>query len=302
MRLVHVNWPREGGDSAVDNPLWDTHAGNADRLQDCLCPQFDVTFTALIDDLEQRGLLEETLVVAIGEFGRTPRINAVGGRDHWGRVFSLALAGAGIAGGQVLGASDKTGAFPTQDPIRPHDLTATIFHLLGVDPHGMFPDKTNRPHPITKGEPLLRVLGNRPAPLPCKAEGDPAFVPPYDDRKLLDTDFRSTKLLPCSPPSREKGWRRPRSLKPLAASHSAQRPSTESRLTSRSGSGTRMARRSPRSRRAGACFWLRGCAAGAAASIRSRCVLPAAGRRPNTSTQCLPSTSVVGSCCSGSRT
>ncbi len=206
VRLVHVNWPREGGDSAVDNPLWDTHAGNADRLQDCLCPQFDVTFTALIDDLEQRGLLQETLVVAVGEFGRTPRINAQGGRDHWGRVFSLALAGAGIAGGQVLGASDKTGAFPTQDPIRPHDLTATIFHLLGVDPHGMFPDKTNRPHAITKGEPLFRVLGNRPAPL-CEPGGDPAFVPPYDDRKLLDTDFRSGKLLPCSPPSREKGWR-----------------------------------------------------------------------------------------------
>jgi hypothetical protein len=207
VRLVHVNWPREGGDSAVDNPMWDTHAGNADRLQDCLCPQFDITFTALLEDLEQRGLLQETLVVAIGEFGRTPRINAIGGRDHWGRVFSLALAGAGIAGGQVLGASDKTGAFPTQDPLRPHDLTATIFHLLGVDPHGMFPDKTNRPHPITKGEPLLRVLGNRPAPPLCEPTGDPDFVPPYDDRKLLDADFSLGKLLPCSPPSREKGWR-----------------------------------------------------------------------------------------------
>lgn len=206
VRLVHVNWPREGGDSAVDNPMWDTHAGNADRLQDCLCPQFDITFTALIEDLEQRGLLQETLVVVIGEFGRTPRINAQGGRDHWGRVFSAALAGAGIAGGQVLGASDKTGAFPTLDPLRPHDLTATIFHLLGVDPHGMFPDKTNRPHAITKGEVLLRVLGNRPH-TPCKAEGDANFVPPYDDRKLLDTDFASSKLLPCSPPSRDKGWR-----------------------------------------------------------------------------------------------
>ena len=207
VRLVHVNWPREGGDSAVDNPMWDTHAGNADRLQDCLCPQFDLTFTALMDDLAQRGLLDATLVVVIGEFGRTPRINAIGGRDHWGRVFSLALAGAGIAGGQVLGASDKTGAFPTQDPLRPHDLTATIFHLLGVDPHGMFPDKTNRPHPITKGEPLLRVLGHRPKPALCESSGDPDFVPPYDDSKLLDTDFSSGKLLPCAPPSREKGWR-----------------------------------------------------------------------------------------------
>jgi hypothetical protein len=207
VRLVHVNWPREGGDSAVDNPMWDTHAGNADRLQDCLCPQFDFTFPALIDDLGQRGLLEETLVVAIGEFGRTPRINSQGGRDHWGRVFSLALAGAGIAGGAVLGASDKTGAFPVADPIRPHDLTATIFHLLGVDPGGTFPDKSNRPHHITKGEPLLRVLGSRPVPTLVQPGGDVAFVQPYDESKLLDLDFRSGKLLPCSPPTREKGWR-----------------------------------------------------------------------------------------------
>jgi hypothetical protein len=75
VRLVHVNWPREPGDSAVDNPMWDTHAQNADRLQDFLCPLFDVTFAALLDDLEPRGLLAETLVVAIGEFGRTPKIN-----------------------------------------------------------------------------------------------------------------------------------------------------------------------------------------------------------------------------------
>jgi hypothetical protein len=207
VRLVHVNWPREGGDSAVDNPMWDTHAGNADRLQDCLCPQFDVTFPALIDDLDQRGLLQETLVVAVGEFGRTPKINAVGGRDHWGRVFSVALAGAGIAGGAVLGASDKTGAVPVADPIRPHDLTATIFHLLGVDHNAVFHDKTDRPSPITKGEPLYRLLGSRPIPPLVQPGGDIAFVPPFDERKLLDTDFKWAKLAPCSPPSRDKGWR-----------------------------------------------------------------------------------------------
>ena len=207
VRLVHVNWPRESGDSAVDNPMWDTHAGNADRCQDCLCPQFDVTFPALIEDLSQRGLLDETLVVAVGEFGRTPKINAVGGRDHWGRVFSLAMAGAGIAGGTVLGSSDKTGAMPANDPIRPHDLTATIFHLLGVDHHSMFKDKTNRPVHITKGEPLYRVLGSRPPVKLQPAGGDLGFVPPYDDRKLLDLDFAWKKLTPCSPPSRDKGWR-----------------------------------------------------------------------------------------------
>ncbi len=209
VRLVHVNWVREPGDSAVDNPMWDTHAQNADRLQDVLCPQFDVTFTALLDDLDQRGLLDETLVVAIGEFGRTPRINALGGRDHWGHVFSFAMAGAGIAGGQVLGASDRYGAHPATEPLRPHDLTATIFHLLGIDPQGVFYDKSNQPHFLTRGQPLHRLLGTEPATLErCQAGGDPAFVPPYHTRLLLDTDFQSGRpLLPTTPPTRLRGWR-----------------------------------------------------------------------------------------------
>jgi hypothetical protein len=209
VRLVHVNWSRDPGDAAVDNPLWDTHAQNADRLQDCLCPQFDVAFAALMDDLSDRGLLDETLVVVIGEFGRTPRINKQGGRDHWGNVFSCALAGAGIRGGQVIGASDKNGAFPATDPIRGGDLTATIFHLLGIDPNGMFRDKANRPHPITKGDPIAPLLGNAPATAERrKPEGDPAFVPPYDAALLVDTDFRSgLPLVPPAPASRDKGWR-----------------------------------------------------------------------------------------------
>ena len=209
VRLVHVNWMREPGDSAVDNPLWDTHAQNADRLQDVLCPQFDVTFAALLDDLEQRGLLDETLVVVIGEFGRTPRINRLGGRDHWGRVFSFAMAGAGIAGGQVLGASDKNGAFPATEPIRPHDLTATIFHLLGIDPQGVFYDKANRPHLLTLGEPLYRLLGTEPATRErCQPGGDPAFVLPYDNSLLMDTDFQSGRaLLAPAPLTRARGWR-----------------------------------------------------------------------------------------------
>ncbi len=209
VRLVHVNWLREPGDSAVDNPLWDTHAQNADRLQDVLCPQFDVTFVALLEDLEQRGLLDETLVIAIGEFGRTPRINVQGGRDHWGHVFSFVMAGAGIAGGQVLGASDRHGAHPATDPLRPHDLTATIFHLLGIDPQGVFYDRNNRPHFLTRGEPWYRLLGTGPATLErCAAGGDPAFVPPYETHLLLDTDFQSGRpLLPAAPPTRERGWR-----------------------------------------------------------------------------------------------
>jgi len=208
VRLVHVNWARDPGDNAVDNPLWDTHSLNADRLQDNLCPQFDPTFAALMDDLSERGLLDETLVVVIGEFGRTPKINANGGRDHWGNVFSFAMAGAGIRGGQVIGASDKDGAYQATTPITGGDLTATLFHLLGIDPAGVFHDKENRPHPLTKGEPIAAMLGER-SPLPLQIpEGDPAFVPPYDTRLLFDTDFRDRQpLVPVEPPSRTKGWR-----------------------------------------------------------------------------------------------
>ncbi|MFO0951452.1 MAG: DUF1501 domain-containing protein [Isosphaeraceae bacterium] len=209
VRLVHVNWPREAGDSAVDNPMWDTHTQNADRLQDVLCPQFDVTFPVLIEDLAARGLLDETLVVAIGEFGRTPKINKQGGRDHWGNVFCFAMAGAGINGGQVFGSSDRNGAYPATDPIRPHDLTATIFHLLGIEHHGVFFDKANRPNPLTRGEPLVPLMGEPEAPVVLvSAEGDPALVPSYDTRLLLDADFSAAHpLIPPSPPSRQKGWR-----------------------------------------------------------------------------------------------
>jgi Protein of unknown function (DUF1501) len=209
VRLVHVNWAREPGDSAVDNPMWDTHAQNADRLQDTLCPMFDVSFDALLNDLADRGLLAETLVVVVGEFGRTPRINKLGGRDHWGQVFSMALAGAGIRGGQVIGASDKNGAYPVTEPIRGGDLTATIFHLLGIDPGGMFRDKADQPHPITKGEPIALALGTGPATASrCEPGGDVAFVPPYDSSLLVDSDFETRlPLVSLARPTREKGWR-----------------------------------------------------------------------------------------------
>ncbi|HAP06963.1 MAG TPA: DUF1501 domain-containing protein [Planctomycetaceae bacterium] len=208
VRLVHVNWARDPGDNAVDNPLWDTHSLNADRLQDNLCPQFDPTFAALMDDLSERGLLDETLVVVIGEFGRTPKINVNGGRDHWGHVFSFAMAGAGIRGGQVIGASDRDGAYPASTPLTGGDLTATIFHLLGIDPGGVFHDRQNRPHPLTKGEPIAGLLGERLTSGLQVSEGDPAFVPPFDTRLLFDTNFHSSQpLLQVEPPSRTKGWR-----------------------------------------------------------------------------------------------
>ncbi|MBI3837072.1 MAG: DUF1501 domain-containing protein [Planctomycetia bacterium] len=208
VRLVHVGWPRDPGDTAVDNPLWDTHAQNANRLQDVLCPMFDVGFTALIEDLDQRGLLQETLVVAVAEFGRTPKINKFGGRDHWGPVFSFVLAGAGIAGGQVYGSSDKTGGYPASNRVQPPELTATIFHLLGIGHDAMFRDRTGRPLQVSKGEPLWKLLGTRPATAErVQPEGNVALVAPYDDRQVHDTDFESaTPLEPHGTETRAKTW------------------------------------------------------------------------------------------------
>ena len=159
-RLVQVNWPREGDNEVKGSPLWDTHANNAGRIRDVLCPQFDRTFATLIEDLQQRGLLDETLVVVMGEFGRSPKINPGGGRDHWGSVFSVALAGAGIGGGQLIGASDRLGAVPESRPVRPADLAATIFHLLGIDPAAEFLDPLQRPRMVTNGGvPLKELVG-----------------------------------------------------------------------------------------------------------------------------------------------
>ncbi len=210
VRLVHVQWPREPGDNAVDNPLWDTHAQNADRVEDVLCPMFDVGYTALIQDLDERGLLDETLVVAIGEFGRTPKINANGGRDHWGAVFSCVLAGAGISGGQVYGSSDRDGAYPATDRVEPGDLTASMFHLLGMDYQATFPDRLGRLHRLTEGEPLWKLLGDSPATAArAVAGGSVLRVPDYDpDQQLMQTGFSAEpSLIPVTAASRPKGWR-----------------------------------------------------------------------------------------------
>ena len=158
VRMVFVNWPREPGDLSAPNPLWDTHANNDARMKSVLCPQFDQGFTALIEDLETRGLLDETLVVAVGEMGRTPKFNASGGRDHWGNVFSFVLAGAGIRAGQVYGASDRDGAYPAQDRVTPPELTATILHLLGIHHEATFPDRTGRPMRVVEGEPITALI------------------------------------------------------------------------------------------------------------------------------------------------
>ena len=163
VRMVFVNWPREAGDMNAGNPLWDTHSNNNPRMKDVLCPQFDWSFPALIDDLNQRGLLDETLVVAVGEMGRTPTFNGQGGRDHWGNVWPFLMAGAGIRTGQVVGASDRRGAEVRDGKVNPSDLTATMAHLLGISHHAIFRDRSDRPNRVTEGEPIRAALGERTA-------------------------------------------------------------------------------------------------------------------------------------------
>lgn len=188
VRFVHVQWPREPGDLSSSFPTWDTHAQNDKRVKDVLCPQFDVSFSALIEDLDARGLLDETLVVAAGEFGRTPKFNAQGGRDHWGPVFSIALAGAGISGGQVYGSSDANGAYPHDGRILPQELAATIFHLLGIGHNAKMLDASDRPVNICNGEPLYPLLGLTPSttqrrPPTGEVAPIPDFRPIYAPKK-----------------------------------------------------------------------------------------------------------------------
>jgi uncharacterized protein (DUF1501 family) len=115
---------------------------------------FDQAFSALILDLEQRGMLDETLVVVLTDFGRTPRINGNAGRDHYPNVYSVAMTGGGIRGGQVHGSSDTLGAFPRNSPCTPADLHATIFQALGISPNTMIRDRLGRPFPVSDGQPL----------------------------------------------------------------------------------------------------------------------------------------------------
>jgi hypothetical protein len=138
---------------------WDTHADNFKTLKGSRLPHTDRTLSALLDDLADRGLLGETLVYWTGDFGRTPRINKDAGRDHWPKCQSIVMAGGGIAGGRTYGASDPTGAFPKDDPVRPDDITATVFHALGLDPETEIRDQLGRPMPISAGQPIRQLFG-----------------------------------------------------------------------------------------------------------------------------------------------
>jgi uncharacterized protein (DUF1501 family) len=138
---------------------WDAHADVFPRHKDALLPPADRAFAAMIDDLTARGLLEETLVIAMGEFGRTPRINATAGRDHWPHCYSVVLAGGGVRGGIAYGASDKLGARPDADAVTPADLAATLYWRLGLDPAREIRDLTGRPYKLADGRPIRAVFG-----------------------------------------------------------------------------------------------------------------------------------------------
>jgi uncharacterized protein (DUF1501 family) len=149
----------------VFNSGWDTHDNLTLRLKEGyagakvgvgLIPTLDMALAALVGDLDERGLLAETLVLVMGEFGRTPKLNTNGGRDHWPRVFSVLAAGAGIAGGQVIGASDRIGESPAERPVTPADLARTIYELLGIDPDVELRTADGRPVPINQGGETIR--------------------------------------------------------------------------------------------------------------------------------------------------
>ncbi|HLY12539.1 MAG TPA: DUF1501 domain-containing protein [Planctomycetota bacterium] len=139
----------------VDVRWWDTHFEGVETMRDGFLPRWDRAYTALIEDLDQRGLLETTMVVAWGEFGRSPQMNNRAGRDHWPHVFSAAVAGGGIQGGRVVGASDDKGGYPKENPKTPQDVLATIYRHVGVDVNAEYLDHTGRPRPVLpSGKPV----------------------------------------------------------------------------------------------------------------------------------------------------
>jgi hypothetical protein len=147
--------------TTVNGPsiVWDTHKDNFKRLETALVPPMERAFAALLDDLHDRGLLDSTLVLWLGDFGRTPQINQDAGRDHWPQCYSAVLAGGGVKGGQVVGASDAIGAAPRDLPVTPADLHATVFAALGYDPQAVaYTSPEGRPFPLSDGTPVRQLL------------------------------------------------------------------------------------------------------------------------------------------------
>jgi hypothetical protein len=168
VRFVQVTWPARSDSEPEPGPdgSWDTHRQNFSMLREYRCPVLDRALSALIADLSERGLLDETLVVAVGEFGRSPKIGAPttmnvgpGGRDHWPHCYTAVLAGGGVQGGRTSGASDAQGAFPKTDPVHPFDLIATLYFALGIDHDFRYIDVQGRPRRLVEhGEPILELF------------------------------------------------------------------------------------------------------------------------------------------------
>ena len=159
VRFVNVTWDLFWDRVRVDYDAWDTHTKNFEILKTNKLPHFDQTFTALLEDLAASGLLDETLIVVMSEMGRTPKINASAGRDHWTHCYSVVLAGGGVRGGTVYGASDAHAAYVKDRPVSTTDVCATIYRALGIDPELMLPDRTGRPVAVAPGgRPVADVL------------------------------------------------------------------------------------------------------------------------------------------------
>jgi len=165
-KFVQMNWPAvANGDPNVD--AWDTHAANFGPLRNLHCPKLDSGLSALLEDLDERGLLKETLVVALGEFGRSPRLgvstsgntNSPDGRDHWPYCYTALIAGAGIRRGALYGKSDATGSSPVENPVHPTQIVATIYHALGIDPHTIVMNHLNQPRELVQAEAVTGLFG-----------------------------------------------------------------------------------------------------------------------------------------------
>jgi uncharacterized protein (DUF1501 family) len=162
-RVVELIWPKVANS---DNHSWDHHVGLTERMKNRSAPMLDAGLTALIQDLDDRGLLDETLVVAVGEFGRSPQKgvstsgngNSADGRDHWPYCYTAVIAGAGIKRGYVHGKSDKTGSAPLEDPVHPGQLLATIYHAFGIDPATIVYNHLNQPRELVKSEAVPQLF------------------------------------------------------------------------------------------------------------------------------------------------
>jgi hypothetical protein len=159
VRFVNVTFDLYIHPTLIDYDAWDTHRNNFSILKENKLPVFDQVYSALMEDLESRGLLDETLVVVTSEMGRTPKVNGAAGRDHWTYCYGSMLAGAGIKGGAVVGASDESAAYVKDRPVSTTEICSTIYHLLGIDPEMRINDLSGRPVPVAMGaEPIRELL------------------------------------------------------------------------------------------------------------------------------------------------